>query len=207
MSVKIHIEPNKTWAFFKDNPDRMKNEMVAIAENEETEYVIYITDDDCSWPLFVVYKGEQHIYEEDAISVEDCEDVAQRLYTKYLFPITISIDDYEQDIGVWGDDDAPPESLQDMEDTIYEREDALYFATTELLEVLLCCPVGEIEDQYGNYLVGEVLDKICEYLNTEQCVSVYRPAFITNDDGEEVFEEYPYGDYLDEEDDNTCINV
>ena len=37
MAVKIYVEPDDTWDFFDDNLYRLKEEMVLIAENEETE--------------------------------------------------------------------------------------------------------------------------------------------------------------------------
>jgi len=41
---------------------------VAIAENEETKYTIYITDDDSGQPQLIVYKSDIKITEEVARS-------------------------------------------------------------------------------------------------------------------------------------------
>ena len=53
MVVKIYVEPDDTWDFFDDNLYRLKEEMVLIAENEETEYSVFITENNGN-PLFSV---------------------------------------------------------------------------------------------------------------------------------------------------------
>ena len=40
MGVQIHVPADKVWEFFQENKKRLKEEMVAIAENEDTEYTV-----------------------------------------------------------------------------------------------------------------------------------------------------------------------
>ena len=45
MGVKVYVPAGDVWSFFQSNIDRLKNEMVAIAENEDTKYAVYLTED------------------------------------------------------------------------------------------------------------------------------------------------------------------
>jgi hypothetical protein len=202
MGVKIHIEPDKTWSFFKANPKRMNDEMVAVAENDETEYAVYLTDDGFRHPLFVVCKGDKQIYEEDATSAADCADTAKRLYAQHLFPVTQSksglhpIGNEDMWEAMHSADDIEP---TEQEDTIYEREDELILALSDFLQVALCCPEDvELDDMYGSNIVTQILDGFCEYLSNEHCISIYRPTFLQGENGEDIYTEYPYGGEFDD---------
>ena len=65
MGVQIHVPADKVWEFFQENKKRLKEEMVAIAENEDTEYTVYLTDEE-GYPLFVVCQGDEDAEYEEA---------------------------------------------------------------------------------------------------------------------------------------------
>jgi len=203
MGVKIHLEPKATWAFFQKNHERMEDEMVVIAENDDTEYAIYITDNDNDErhnPLLLVYKGDLKIFEEGVIDEDGCTETAKQLYLKYLFPVSVTYGKMdEMDEGVWDD---TPYSTQDMEDAIYEREDELTFAMYDLLEIVLGRTIDEIAGIHGKDFVQQVVDDFCEYLANDHCVSIYRPTILPTDDGDEEFVEYPYDCDVDGDDED-----
>ena len=197
MGVNIHIPADEVWSFFQKNKDRCSKEMIAIAENTDTEYAVYLTEEN-GYPSFSVCKGDDEPeYEEGAISENDCADTAKRCFLKHLFPVIVTneraipssvLDDEEDDEDEFG-------TLQDMEDTIYEREDELRLAMCDFLQVVLREGDDgvEIMDTYGSGLVDEILDHVLEYIATECCLDVYRPTLITDEEtGCEMYTEYPY---------------
>ncbi len=197
--VQIYIPADDVWSFFQSNIDRLKEEMVIIAENEDTEYTVYLTEDK-GYPSFAVCKGDSKPeYEEGAISETDCTETAKRCFVRYLFPVVVN---YEKGYpkGVWDDDDdiEAEEDLtkQDMQDRVYEREDELQLALCDFLAVALNLdgdPVELIEGEYGMPLINDILDYFLEYLGFEHCLEIYRPMFLTDDEtGSEIYTEYPY---------------
>ena len=210
MGVNIHVPANDVWKFFQNNKKRLGEEMVAIAENEDTKYAVYLTEED-NYPLFSVCKGKgAPEYEEGAIDEKDCMDTAKRCFSRFLFPVTVNS---KQTIPDFPDDDEDDEwfARREIEDEIYEREDELQLAMADFLQVALKTgnDYVDIMDFYGEDIVGEVLDYVLEFLAEEMCFPIYRPIFIEDEDtGEEIFEEYPYGtgvwdDSLDEGDQDT----
>ena len=68
MGVQIHVPADKVWEFFQENKKRLKEEMVAIAENEDTEYTVYLTDEE-GYPLFVVCQGDEDAEYDEVIEI------------------------------------------------------------------------------------------------------------------------------------------
>lgn len=196
MGTNIHIPAEGVWAFFQRNKARLSEEMVAIAENEDTDYAVYLTEDN-GYPLFSVCKGKADPeFEEGAISEKDCTETAKRCYVRYLFPVTVKNEHAFQ-----SEDDSPFDeddpSVQDMQDAMYEREDELQLAMADFLQVVLQEGTDgtDIIDMYGTDMIDELLDNVLEFIAMELCLPVYRPMFLTDDEtGEEIYEEYPYGD-------------
>lgn len=189
MGVKVHIPADEVWSFFQKNKDRCSGEMIAIAENTDTEYVVYLTEED-GYPLFSVCKGDDEPeYEEGAISVQDCTDTAKHCYMRYLLPVVVGNDE----TAILEEDEEL--ARQDIEDIMYEREDELRLALCEFLQVVLQEGKDGVDvmDIYGTAMVDEALDDILEYIATELRLDVYRPTIITDaESGCEIYTEYPY---------------
>ena len=191
MGVKIHIQPHEIWGFFDKNIKRLSDEMVAIAENTETEYAVYLTEED-GYPLFVVCHGDDDAeYDESAISPKDCENTAQRCFTKFLYPVTVTSGKYV--IPFDEDDDTEPTKME-MEDTIYEREDELLYAMGDFLQTVLRDGVDgtDVVDTLGLDIVNDILDTTLQYIAETYDLPVYRPTFVTDENGNEEYTEYPY---------------
>lgn len=196
--VKIYVPAEDIWSFFNSNIDRLKEEMVIIAENNDTEYAVYLTEDK-GYPSFAVCKGDSKPeYEEGAISETDCIETAKRCFVRYLFPVVVN-DEKIFPKGAWDkgeSDDEENLSMQDMQDRSYEREDELRLAMCEFLAVALNLdgdPVEVVGNEYGSAFISDVLDYFLEYLGFEQCLDIYRPMFLTDEEtGCEIYTDYPY---------------
>lgn len=205
MSVNICVQPEKVWSFFYKNIDRLSDEMVVVAENEDTQYAVYLTEDS-GYPLFCVCRGDAGPeYEEGAINEKDCADTAKRCYFSYLFPVCVNTEKSypEQHEGKEDKtdehevDDSLTMTEQDMLDIIYERDDELQLALCDFLSVVL----GEYRDgtdvqsQYSPSTINEILDHFLEYLADEYGTPVYRPMLMKDDKtGSDIYVEYPYNE-------------
>lgn len=203
MSVIIHIEPENIWEFFQKNKKRLKKEMVLIAENEETEYAVYLSEDE-GLPLFSVCKGDDEPeYEEGAVNEKDCTETAKQCCVKYLLPVTVhSTKKYS---GAWYDDDTEFSSKNAQEDIIEAREWELLFAMADFIRTATnddsCSDGSDYVDTYGADEILEILDEVLINL-ADRGFPVYRPTMVDDDTtGKEVFVEYPYNDPADFEED------
>lgn len=181
--------------------------MVLIAENTETGYAVYMTDDDGTL-MFSVCKGDKEPeYEEYVMDDGDCEKTAKKLFMRYLIPFTVIDGKAVVSGGAVEDTDDAELSLsrQDMEDEIYEREDALDFAIKDFLAVVLQEPDGEtVSVEFGEAFIQEVLHHILEYLTNDHCIKIFRPMFFTDDDtGSEIYSQFPYEEYTFSEGGNS----
>jgi hypothetical protein len=136
------------------------------------------------WVKGSVYKGKVNEYEEGAVSNKDCIETVKKIYTNYLYPVTVST--------TGSLENADCDLYEAHMEAICERDDELAFATKEFLEVVLGCSLETIEEEYGHGFIEQVLDDFCEYLANDHLISVFRPTFNTNDNGDEVFTKYPY---------------
>ena len=202
MGVKIHVQAEDVWSFFQKNKSRLIDEMVVIAENNNTEYAVYLTEDG-GYPMFSVCKGrEAPEYEEGAISVKDCTDTASRCFEQYLFPVTVTTGDKRFLLNQDEDDTPMNYTQQEKEDTVYEREDELQLAMCDFLQVVLQegCDGREVMDIYGLNLVNEILDSVLQIIAYDHGLLVYRPTLYTDEaTGEDEYTEYPYNDEINDD--------
>lgn len=193
MGVKIHIQPQDVWEFFNKNKRRLSDEMVVIAENTETKYAVYLTEES-GYPLFVVCQEDADAeYDEGAINQKDCEDTAQRCFLKYLYPITVTSENHS----IYLDKDDGSDTKSDrvgMEDTVDKREDELIYAMGDFLQTVLQGSVdgADVMDVLGFNVVDDILDTTLQYIADSYDLPVYRPTFVTDKNGNEEYIEYPY---------------
>lgn len=206
-NMQVFIPVNELWGFYTQNKKRCQEEMVLIAENTETGYAVYMTDDD-GMLMFSVCQGDKEPeYEEYVMDDADCEKSAKKLFMRYLIPFTVV--DGKAVLSGGGAEDADENefslSRQDMEDEIYEREDALDLAIKDFLAVVLQEPDSEaVAAELGEDFIQEVLHHILEYLTNEHGIQIFRPMFFTDDDtGGEIYSQFPYDEYTFSEDGNS----
>ncbi len=195
-NVKIYLPADKLWNFYIENREQCKNKMILIAENTETEYAVYVTEENDMLTVSVCKGSTDPEYEEYIVNRDDCMATARKLFYRYLFPVTIvdekAIASDESLNENTKDDDCF--SKQDMEDEIYAREDELRLALADFLEAVLQDYRNgtDLLDSYGEDFAEDVLDHFLGYLATEHGVDVYRPMFVFDEDNDsETFIEYP----------------
>ena len=196
MGVHIHIPADAVWGFFQESRKRLNKEMVLIAENTDTEYAVYLTEEN-DLPVLAVAKGDEKTeYKEHCVSEDDCTTVAKKFYTRYLFPVMITDDKYiPEDVP----DDGEDETWMDMEDAMYERNDELSLAMADFLAIALQEGDNDgtnILEAYGYEVVDEILDRFLKELSEDYGFHIYRPIIVTEkESGCEVFTEFPYDEY------------
>lgn len=199
MGVHIHIPADAVWGFFQESRKRLNKEMVLIAENTDTEYAVYLTEEN-DLPVLAVAKGDEKTeYKEHCVSEDDCTTVAKKFYTRYLFPVMITDGKYiPEDVPDETEEDGD-ETWMDMEDTMYERNDELRLAMADFLAIAL--QEGDddgtnILEAYGYEAVDEILDGFLKELSDNYGFHIYRPMIVTEkESGCEVFTEFPYDEY------------
>ena len=196
MGVHIHIPADAVWGFFQESRKRLNKEMVLIAENTDTEYAVYLTEEN-DLPVLAVAKGDEKTeHKEHCVSEDDCTTVAKKFYTRYLFPVMITDDKYiPEDVP----DDGEDETWMDMEDAMYERNDELSLAMADFLAIALQEGDNDgtnILETYGYEVVDEILDGFLKELSENYGFHIYRPMIVTEkESGCEVFTEFPYDEY------------
>ena len=199
MGVHIHIPADAVWGFFQESRKRLNKEMVLIAENTDTEYAVYLTEEN-DLPVLAVAKGDEKTeYKEHCVSEDDCTTVAKKFYTRYLFPVMITDGKYiPEDVPDETEEDGD-ETGMDMEDTMYERTDELCLAMADFLAIALQEGDNDgtnILEAYGYEAVDEILDGFLKELSDNYGFHIYRPMIVTEkESGCEVFTEFPYDEY------------
>lgn len=186
MSAKIHVKPEEVWNFYQRNAEQLAEQMVSIAENEDTGMNVYLTEDSDTPQLVVTDNNDKVVHEEYLVSQRDAEHSAKKIYEKYVVPVDASSDE----------DDDEEITRSDMEDAIYEREDEILMAFEDFLEVLMEESRDILYDGYHDKQFDDLLNKVVRLIATESPVRVRRPMFLTDEaTGLEVYAEYPYEEY------------
>lgn len=197
MSVKIHVKPEDVWKFYNRNASQLAEEMVSIAENEDTGTNVYLTEDNDSPQLVVTDNNDKVVHEEYLVSHRDAEHSAKKIYEKYMVPI---------DVG--GDEEDDEEiTRSDMEDAIYEREDEILMAFEDFLEVLMEADRDILYDGYHDKQFDDLLNKVVRTIAVDAGIRVRRPMFLVDErTGLEVYTEYPYEEYDFDDDEIEATN-
>lgn len=199
-AFEMTLKPEEVWKFYNDNASRMAKDLVCIAHSDSAGYEIFITEED-GIPCVIVYRGTLQVYEEGMVSAADAESTIRNVYKTYLIPGTAqqsakSADSPEEDDKDIQEPEDDTDTRLDQEDQIYEREDAIYLAFGEFLNVLteddrLCTDIFPDDSA-----VDTAINCILEYLAVDHGIRIRRPMFIQDmDTGVEVFSEYPYEEY------------
>lgn len=200
MSAKIHVKPEDVWKFYNRNAEQLADQMVSIAENEDTGINVYLTEDSDSPQLVVTDNNDKVIHEEYLVSHPDAERSTKKIYEKYVVPIdtTPASDDEDDDEEI---------TRSDMEDAIYEREDEILMAFEDFLEVLMEESRDVLYDGYHDKQFDDLLNKVVRLIATESPVRVRRPMFLIDEvTGLEVYAEYPYEEYDFDDDEIEVTN-
>lgn len=208
----IHIQPVEAWGYYIKNQERLEEELVEIASNEETKTSVYMTDEDGT-PYLYVYRNDKKIFQSECATIYTTERNLRMIYAKYLTPLRVVVggktDDEEDspynddefplaegdddnvpmpDATDDEDDDAPISELDAMsdaefQDMIDEREDVIYAAIQDLIAVLTEDDVCALEfSGEDDDSVDNIVDHIVEYLAIKCGLRIRRPMNVIDDE-------------------------
>lgn len=172
--MRVIVGAAEVWGHFQENKDPALYELIA----EEPEYGIEIwLINNYGFPEFIVTADDIEICDEQVFDQMECEEIVSLLYNDYLTSNVISAVNNTHD---------EPERLS-PEEEIELREDDLDDAFYKLMDVL-----ADRDEHYSDNIIEDLKEHVLEYLYREHGISVYRPMYLEDEDGEEFFEEYPY---------------
>lgn len=182
----IKVMASELWDFCIEfaKDEEMRDEVHEIAENYELGIKVYVAIDkfDAKYFSMVVMKDEDEevFYEPFADEVEAFETAAF-VYENFVDTSVPSI------LG-----NSHWDSYLNEEDLAYERECELDDAVWGFLEIAYTQNVFDDDE------IQEIKNHFLAYLAKEYDENIYRPGFLTDDEGNEFFEEFPYkiGDVL-----------
>lgn len=191
--VQVYVQPDHLWNFFLNNENRLKAESVLVAENKETGYGVYLTEDDVYACLQVCRWDNPPECEESVFGLLPLKEIFEWYIDRFLCPVTVTSDN---PTSISADDETEPqfESRQEQEDIICEREDELRMALFDFLDIVSDSRADSSIDTYGESIMDEMLNDILTILSDQYGVDVYRPRFVEYPNGEEYFDEYPYNE-------------
>lgn len=194
MALKVYLKPDQVWEFFKRNKERLEEEMVEIATNDDTKTAIYLTEEE-DHPAIKVYRNDIEQYSEGCVSLPDCEKSMKRIYAKYLTPLRVVVSETSDE-----DDDADTDdelSRAEFEDEIEAREEVIYQAFRDFIDVLTEDNISSLEfTDKDDDSVDHIIDHVIRYLAVECGFRIRRPMILYDEDNkQEVCTEYPYEEY------------
>lgn len=197
-SLQMHLRFDEVWDYFDQNRKRLAVEQVLIAENLYTGNTLYLTES-AGCPCFYVYSAAGTLlYHDCAVSAGSCFDTVRSLFTKYMMPLcTVTGDPKkpQKNSSTAGQvKEVDEDTMAELDDAIYERDEALIRAMTDALLVFLNVPdVDILINNYGEDVIDGAIEGLCSYLANVEKISVYRPMWeFDKKTGMEVYSEYPY---------------
>lgn len=172
--MRVNVPVEGLWLFFQTNRDLLSGSYMLLAENDDGQVEIYLTEED-RMPYFHVEVDGQSEYESSSVSKVDAERVYKGIIDLFLSEDPIM--------------DGGAEVLSPMDiDRLNEIRDAAY----EFLSVLT-------EDVYAEKLltddqVDDIVSDVVRYLGEECGYSIRYPTIIEDEEsGLPTVVQYPYG--------------
>lgn len=183
----IYVTPEDIWDYYEDNKKDLEKCMHKIAENKEFGVIVYLTDD-YGFPGIIVEADDKTVYTDFVATPKDCADVVSEVYENFLSYKAVQT---LANIDIVHDDDGPQLTLPDLEDEIEERELEIEDALWAFLDTVLGGD-ATLEIMTGDEMFEDIKEHFLEYLARDHGLPVRRPMFLTDENGEDFFEEYPY---------------
>lgn len=185
--LDIYVTPEDIWDYYEDNKKDLEKCMHKIAENKEFGVIVYLTDD-YGFPGIIVEADDKTVYTDFVATPKDCADVVSEVYENFLSYKAVQT---LANIDIVHDDDEPEVTLPDLEDEIEERELEIEDALWAFLDDVLGGD-ATLEIMTGDEMFEDIKEHFLEYLARVHGLPVRRPMFLTDENGEDFFEEYPY---------------
>lgn len=170
--------------YYKKNKFRLSQESEDIAENEAIGVVIYLSDTN-GHPTITVLADDMQVAEVTT-GIDGLSELVQTMYDTYLDENAFIATMTE------GEDDGEYDEEELAEALINEREDELDVAVDDFLATVLQTN-GYEYDSVIDEIHDDVKEHFLEYLARKFKIELYRPMYLEDENGEDFFEEYPYG--------------
>jgi len=207
MAVKINIQPNEVWQFYKANSARLKNSMVPIAEDDKRKIKLCLTDGYDYPRIVLVESSTGKIIEASTKYMESscCEYVSDSIFANMKtvaedkkdasiaekeLPEQENIDDLVNSMVSenTSKDAGKDEEAEDEQGEENDREIELYASFLQFLATVCDTDIDDIETCFDADDIGNTYEDVLEFLAVEHGIMIRRP--IVTDDGEVI--EYPY---------------
>lgn len=183
---KILVAPEDVWGYFEENMRDLEESMLEIAENAEYGVTVFLMNDH-GFPGIVVEADGTMAYGDFVTTPKDCADTVSEIYENFLSSKAV---ENLSNVDTPTDEDEQY-SLFDLEDEIEMRELEIEDALWAFLDsVTNTCASLEMIDTDAEF--EDIKEHFLEYLGRVHGLPVHRPMFLTDEDGTEFFEEYPY---------------
>lgn len=192
--VNKKLEPEQVWAYFLNHEKDYGSTMELIASNDEFGVNIYLTADHGMAQVVVEIDGVDSV-EEYMADYVDCVSTMSEVYNTYLYDFVNEV--AKSDCAT----DSASSIEEDREEEIEIREDSLFDAAFDFLEVVL---EGSIKysDATINAMVEDCKDHFVEYIARKFGKNVYRPMYLVDENGESFYTENPYPQMIFDDEDN-----
>lgn len=190
--MNIIVSPEHVWERFLESKSTSE-----IASNPAIGVNIYVSSDN-DLPRIIVTSDDTEIHSELIRSEEECEDTVRDIYDSYLtnaiYNLLSSLFDEEDD----EPSDEPDDEFDLYASIIEDSEETLDDAVRDFVIATSVTPVGVITDE----IIQDLKEHFLEYMARKHDLSIHRPMILEDEDGSDVFEEYPYECMEFEDDDN-----
>lgn len=188
---KIVYDPEEIYEVFQEEKLDIANHRLLVAENDDFQiFLDCMASKSLEYIGMMVIESEGYIIEEDFFDDEkECNSIFEKAYINYILTETV-VEKAKEEENVY--------------DTIYDKDGKLNtFYVDEIeqregdLSLAVVNFIDAISDTQMSYAltdeeVDEIKDHFIEYLYRKFGLSIFRPMEIVMDNGDEVYEEYPY---------------
>ena len=188
---KIVYDPEEIYEVFQEEKLDIANHRLLVAENDDFQiFLDCMASKSLEYIGMMVIESEGYIIEEDFFDDEkECNSIFEKAFINYIFTAETT--------GVVDKKDETNDTVYDKDgkldifyvDEIEQREGDLSLAVVNFIDA-----ISDTQMSYAltDEEVDEIKDHFIEYLYRKFGLSIYRPMEIVMDNGDEVYEEYPY---------------
>ena len=188
---KIVYDPSEIYEVFQEEKLDIANHRLLVAENDDFQiFLDCMASKSLEYIGMMVIESEGYIIEEDFFDDEkECNSIFEKAFINYIFTAetTDVVDKKDETNDTVYDKDGKLDIF--YVDEIEQREGDLNLAVINFIDA-----ISDTQMSYAltDEEVDEIKDHFIEYLYRKFGLSIYRPMEIVMDNGDEVYEEYPY---------------
>lgn len=172
----VYVFPAEVWSYAKENAEQLQKNIVIIAEDDD--YEVTIEREQSGDLLMSVLSDGELVESERLLSEDDAVIACRTCYSRYFGKSATDpeVDEYDVDTDI-------------CDHEIVLRESELLNALRDFIDVVsdyADCSLIEQDE-------SDILTDVCGILSGYG-IPVYYPMWVEDEDGNEVFVEYPYED-------------